>query len=570
MEVYMLKEAVFHMSDSTYAYALNENTLVIKIRVKKRDLDKVILNYGDRYDPNSNIKMYKVEMELTYSDELYDYYEIEISPSFNRICYYFELVHKDEVYIYSQEKFSDNPPIERNKLYMFSYICKEDIYASEKDWEGLVFYQIFVDRFNKSNKDESWYKLPGAKDIYGGNLAGIIGKLDYIEELGANCIYLTPIFESSSNHKYDIVDYLKVDRGFGDEDTLKALIAKCHQRGIKIILDAVFNHCSNDFFAFKDVEKNGKDSIYYNWFFFEDERNYKTFADAKSMPKLNTGNKEVADYLIEVAKYWILEFNIDGWRLDVANEVDHKFWRRFREEIKNIKSDAMIIGEVWDGAESYLQGDQYDSVMNYPFMYAVINYFAKESIEIGDFDNLINNLFVRYKKPIRKILLNVLDSHDTSRFLYECGGNLEKLKMAVFFQMTSIGIPMIFYGDEVGLTGANDPDCRRTIDFRAINKELFAYYKKLIGIRKESFALKHGEFKSIYAKEDVYAIKRFTPLETIISIFNNSHENRELTLEIECNAVIDLFNNIEYPVVNNSVTLKIEPLGKQILKLITK
>lgn len=565
----MLKEAVLHISDSTYAYATKENTLVIKIRVKKNDMIKVILNYGDRYYPKPDIAMIKTNMELSYSDELYDYYEAEITPNFNRICYYFELVDENGTYVYAQDKFLKEISSERNKLYMFSYICREDIYVSEEEWEGLIFYQIFVDRFNKTDKDESWYKLPGTEDIYGGNLKGILNKLDYISDLGVNCIYLTPIFESPTNHKYDTVDYYSIDKGFGNEEILRELIEKCHERGIKIIFDAVFNHTSNEFFAFKDALQHGKASKYYDWYFFREDGSYETFAAAKSMPKFNTGCKEAADYIIEVSRYWLRKFNIDGWRLDVANEIDHKFWRRFREEVKLTKKDAIIIGEVWDGAESYLQGDQYDSVMNYPIMYASLDYFARKNIDIVEFDNLINNLFVRYKKPTRRILLNVLGSHDTSRFLYECGEDARKLKMAVFFQMTSIGIPMVFYGDEAGLTGKNDPDCRRTINFENMDKELFNYYKKLIGIRRGNSALMHGEFKTVYALEDVYAFKRFTPTETVLNIFNNSSESKELKLYIECSKAVDLINESEeYTVQNNILIINLKPMDKKILSII--
>lgn len=563
----MLKEAILHMSDSTFAYSIGKYSLILKIRVKKGDMDEVNLYYGDRYEPVKEITMYKKEMDVTYTDDLYDYYEVQITPSFNKIGYYFELISGKEKVIYSQGRFLNNPPKERNQLFMFAYICKADIYKGYNYWKDMIVYEIFVDRFYKDGIDESWYKLPTANDIYGGNLKGILNKLDYLEKLGVNCIYLTPIFSSPSNHKYDTVDYYTIDKSFGDKETLKTLIDECHKKDIKIILDAVFNHTSNQFFAFKDVLEKGSNSKYYNWYLFKDKNSYQCFGSSKNMPKFNTACSEAAEYAINVAKYWIKEFHIDGWRLDVANEIDHKFWRRFREEIKSVKPDAFIIGEAWDGAESYLNGDQYDSVMNYPFMYALINYFAKNSFTINEFDAYINNLFARYRKPIRNQMLNLIGSHDTSRFLYEAGENIESLKMAVFFQMTSIGIPMVYYGDELGLTGGNDPDSRRTIDFKNGNKELFNYYKKLISIRKNSAALKYGEFKTIYASDNVYAYKRFTTDENIINIFNNNAAKKSIVLNIAGTKVMDLYNNTNYYLEANKLIINMSPFQKCILKL---
>lgn len=563
----MIKEAVLHISDSTYAYSVDEHSLILKLRVKKGDMDSVNLYYGDRYEPVKEITMYKKEMSITYTDDLYDYYEVQISPEFNKIGYYFELICDSETVVYTQGRFLDKPPKERNQLFMFAYICWADIYKGFKWWEELVVYQIFVDRFYKDGIDESWYRIPSAADVYGGNLKGILDKLDYIEELGVNCIYLTPIFEAPTNHKYDIIDYYKVDSSFGDKKILKNLIEDCHRRGIKIIFDAVFNHTSNKFFAFKDAVEKGRASKYYDWYLFKDDNDYECFGSSKNMPKFNTACKEAAEYAIAVAKYWIKEFNIDGWRLDVANEIDHKFWRKFREEVKGVKEDAFIVGEVWDGAESYLQGEQYDSVMNYPFMYVLINYFGKKELSLKSFDEYINNLFVRYRKPIRNQMLNLIDSHDTSRFLYEAGEDINKLKMAVFFQMTAIGIPMIYYGDELGTTGGNEPDCRRTIDFENGNKELLNYYKKLIAIRKNNEALNHGEFKTILTDNSVYAYKRFTSDEEVIVIFNNSDRAETVELTVHGHRTADLYNETEYCINDDKITLKLKGFGKCILKI---
>lgn len=562
----MFKEAIYHESDSSYAYPINEETLAVKLRTKKGDLDKAVLCYGDRYDPDTNMKFYEKEMKVTYRDEFFDYYETEITPGFNRISYYFKLTDKESTEIMALDRFYDKPVTERNRNYMFSYICRGDLFEKASWLEDSIFYLIFTDRFNKEDIDDGWLRKPTHEDIFGGNIKGITDKVDYLYDMGINCIYLTPIFKSESNHKYDVIDYYEIDENFGDKESFKRLVDKCHSLGIKVVLDAVFNHTSHKFFAFRDIIEK-KDSYYKDWYFFKNDIDYETFGSVKSMPKLNTSNLSAKEYLLNVAEYWIREFDIDGWRLDVANEVDHKFWREFRERIKKVKSSAFIVGEAWDGAESYLKGDQFDSAMNYPFMYIMTDYFAKKKIDTFKFDYLVNSLFVRYKKYIRTILLNLLDSHDTSRFLFECGEDIEKLKLAVFFQMTCIGMPMILYGDEAGLSGGHEPDSRRAMNFNEIDSDLHNFYKKMIKIRKENNVLKRGEFKSVLVKEDIYAYSRYIDDDKIVCVFNNSDRESELSLPLDCKNAHDIYNNNKYTVQDGRIVLKTIPYGKYILKL---
>ncbi|MCX8129479.1 MAG: alpha-glycosidase [Clostridia bacterium] len=560
----MIKEAIYHKSDSTYAYPLDRQTLVLRIRTKRDDIDSVILYYGNRYDPNEIINIYDVEMTKKYSDELFDYYETIITPDYNRICYYFKLIKGEEEIILSQDRFMKIPPDYRNKYYLFPCICKGDLYKKGDWWKDTILYQIFVDRFYKDGIDKNWYKIPKSKDVFGGTLEGIVKKLDYLTELGINCIYLTPIFESDSNHKYDTVDYYKIDRNFGDEQAFKRFIDECHAKNIKVILDAVFNHTSDNFFAFKDYVKNGSDSKYKDWYCIREDGDYETFADVKKMPKLNTTNPEVIKYFLAVARYWIEEYGIDGWRLDVANEIDHKFWRLFREEVKRVKEDAIIIGEAWDGGESFAEGDQFDSVMNYPFLYIADEYFAKDKISTFEFDGLANGYLAKYKGYIANNLINLLDSHDTSRFLRECGDDIERLKLAVFFQMTYPGLPMIFYGDEAGVTGCNDPDCRRTINFEKMDFELFKYYKKLIEVRKEYELLRSGDYKTVYVDTDIYAYSRYDGNSEIVCLFNKGKKNSDIALKIVGKKAIDIFNDKEYDIDSKGLRVSLKPYGKHI------
>lgn len=559
----MLKQAIYHESDSTYAYPLDEKTLCIKLRTKKDDIEKVTLMYGDRYEPVRIVTMFEIPMNKVFTDDLFDYYEVTISPEFNRICYYFKLEDKEETVYYAQGRFFKTPPEDRNRYFIFSYICKGDLYKAHDWWRQSIFYQIFVDRFNKEELDEAWFDEPTNKRMFGGNIKGIINKLDYIEELGINAIYLTPIFESPSCHKYDTIDYHNIDKSFGDKSVFREFVNKCHERGIRVILDAVFNHTSDEFFAFKDAIKKGKKSKYYDWYFFKEDGSYEMFGHSRNMPKLNTTNKEVKKYLLEVAKYWIEEFDIDGWRLDVANEIDHKFWREFRETVKKAKEDAIIIGEVWDGAESYLRGDQYDSTMNYPFMHIALEVFAKNTATLEELDIFIQNLFARYRRDIRHNLLNLIDSHDTARFLYESDNDKEKLKSAVFYMFTSMGVPMVFYGDEAGLSGANDPHCRITMDFDNIDKELFEFYKNMARIRKASRALQEGDYKKVFVSENLYAYNRYTEDEEIICAFNMSNKKQELDLGIK-GEYKDIFKD---KMVRVDGKIELKPYEKIVLKI---
>ncbi|MDF2988004.1 MAG: alpha-glycosidase [Eubacterium sp.] len=564
----MIKEAIYHKSDSSYCFAVDENSLVIKLRAKKNDLDEVILCYGDRYQPVPIITVYEEKMSFSFSDDLFEYFEIIIKPGFNRICYYFKIIEGDTVIYLSQDIFMEQPPVERNRFYLFACICRGDLYKRDNSWQDMIVYQIFIDRFNKQNIDAKWYEIPKGSEIYGGNLKGIIEKLDYLSELGINCIYLTPIFESDSSHKYDIRDYYKIDSTFGDGSIFRELVGKCHDRGIKVILDAVFNHTSNKFFAFEDIKLNKDNSSYYGWYIFNSSENYETFGSEKKMPKVNTMNKNAKKYFLEVARYWIEHYNIDGWRLDVANEIDHNFWRDFRKAVKDIKEELFIVGELWDGCESYMEGDQFDSIMNYPLREYLIDYMAKEAITTEQFDANVNKLFSKYKLNMRNSLLNLMDTHDTSRFLYECKGDVEKLRLAMFFLMTCIGIPMIYYGDEAGLTGANDPDCRRTIDFSKINADVFNDYKKMIFLRKSLIALRRGSFKTILAREDVYVFKRFSAEQELYIVFNRGRKSCEIELELSGDRIVDHYGNKEYINTKDTFRLMTNPFDKYILQSI--
>lgn len=415
------------------------------------------------------------------------------------------------------------------------------------DWvQDAIFYQIFPDRFYNGNSDNDsrnickWGDMPTRDNFFGGDLEGIICKLPYLEELGVNALYLNPIFKSPSNHKYDTTDYYEVDPNFGDKNTLKRLVQELHRRGMRIILDGVFNHCGDTFWAFQDVREKGQKSRYKDWFIIKSypivkqpEPNYRCWMGVSSMPEFNTDNSEVREYLLEIVKYWIKEADIDGWRLDTVEFMEPSFVRQIREAAKEVKQDAYVVGEVMGGvATSWFKGHCIDAVMNYKLRDLIIDFFIKEVINAVEFNQQLYSFRQTYSDWINPFMYNLLDSHDVPRFLTLCGGDVKKMKLAAAFLMTYIGAPAIYYGDEVGMIGGEDPDCRRTMiwDKNRQNSDLLNFYKKIIKLRRESQALRRGSFKSLYQHENLYCFLRQLHEEKIIVALNNS--NREVKIKI--------------------------------------
>lgn len=538
----MNKEALCHIQKSNYAYAYKLDELHIRLRTAKDDLEEVTLFYGNKFnwqDKKSG------RMQKVYQDEYYDYYEYRLQLEDTRLGYYFGL-KKGEDYLFLtevglEETFNDDMAY----CYYFQYpfINAEDVHKQPSWLQDAIFYQIFVERFFNGDVANSptpltpWEDDPTPKSFFGGDLRGIIEKLDYLEKLGINAIYLTPIFESPSNHKYDTVDYMRIDTYFGDEKIFEELVLKAHQKGMKIILDAVFNHCGIAFAPFQDVVQKGRASKYYDWFFIKGEKviieppNYLTFSQVPYMPKLNTAHPEVREYLFSVVRYWTKTYGIDGWRLDVSDEIEHGFWRAFRELVKGINQEVVIIGENWHNAYPWLMGDQFDSVMNYPLTKLMGDYFARKAIDAKGFKEQLTSLYMRYPKQVNEGMLNLLDSHDTERFLTLCKEDKTSLKNAVAFLFGYIGIPCTYYGTEIGMIGEYDPGCRKGFDWCEAHwdQDLYHYYKRLIAIRKHEKVLQTGEM-SLFYQGKLFVMRRYDQ-EAMIDIVINQTQV-PLTYEI--------------------------------------
>jgi len=500
--------AIRHEADKRYCFALEKGKFVIRLQTKKDDMEKVILHRRDKYIPLKLVDTREsCEMEKVASDRFYDYYEAVVEIDVICLRYYFELVDKaGAVSYFGNCEFYEE---EIDSIH-FMFNCPQNLREEERydipQWaNNKIVYQIFPSRYASSEAidEELWYKTPiGPRDDLKGDLRGVIEHFDHLLELGVDIIYMTPIFKSPSAHKYDTIDYYQIDSSFGTEEDLRELVEMAH--GMHVILDAVFNHTSPKFFAFADVAEKGRESKYWDWYYIEDyplkaERftkpNFKTFAYFGGMPKLNLQNPEVAEYVINVGRYWIEKCDIDGWRLDVSDEISHMFWKQFRKAIREVKRDALFIGEVWYFARDFMEGDEWDTVMNYDFYFGVQKLIAEESITVSRFMETLGRLRGNLHNKVYPVLWNLIDSHDTARFLHVSGENKDKLKIAAALQLLLPGMPFIYYGDEYAMTGGDDPDCRRGMlwDEARQDKEMFAWYRELIRIRKAYPAITEGK-----------------------------------------------------------------------------
>lgn len=513
----MNKQAILHIQDSQYCYAVSPHTVQLMIRCAAGDtFDSVSVIYGNKYDYYKKRK--KSSMAPEFCDGGYVYYTARLKIKDVRFVYIFKLVINGEVWYFSEDGLTKtyNYKLAYYNSFQLPYINYADIIETVDWMKSAVFYEIFIDRFCRADfaKDGGyinlkWGDIPNPGSFAGGDLCGVTSKLDYLKKLGVNALYLTPVFKSVSNHKYDISDYFEVDEMFGGKEALARLIKEAHARGIKIVLDAVFNHCSENLAQFKDVLKNGKNSPYFGWFIIdgdeigEDRANYEYFSLCKYMPKFNTSNPEVQHFLNDIATYWIREFDIDGWRLDVADEVSHDYWRSFRKAVKAAKPDCVILGENWHDARPYLCGDQFDGIMNYALTKACTDYFIDGTLDARGFADRLGGLYVRNTEQTNFMMLNLLDNHDTHRFYTLAHGDINKLICALAVIYMHTGAPCVYYGTEVPLEGGYDPDCRRTMVWEgkksALLKRIIARLgairkKKEIAAGKISFGERDGMF----------------------------------------------------------------------------
>ena len=537
--------AILHDMDKRFCYAIDKGLFVIRIQVKKDDIKEIILHYVDKYisielkDTRKTVPMKKIA-----SSQFHDYYEAQIRMDVICLRYFFEFtdMHGEKAY-YGNYEFSKECITNIDRMFDCPQNLREEEMFEVPEWAAnKVVYQIFPSRYAASQPvdKELWYKAPITfTDNLHGDLRGIIDHLDYIRDLGIDVIYMTPVFKSDSSHKYDTIDYYQIDPSFGTAEDLRELVQKAHQYGMKVVLDAVFNHTGRDFFAFKDILENKEKSKYLDWYFIDkfpldnesgQAPNFKCFGYYGGMPKLNLKNPEVEKYVTDVACYWLKECDIDGWRMDVGDEISHYFWKHFRRAVKAVKKDALIIGEIWHYAGDFLEGDEWDTVMNYPFYLNLIDLLADEKIGVSRFVQNLGYMKGRLNKKCYPLMWNLIDSHDTARFLHLCN-NKQKQHLAAAFQLLMPGMPMIYYGDELAMPGANGSDCRRGMywDEEYRDNEMLEWYKRLIQVRRTHACIAEGELAETITRDEdgtIVLIRKNTE-ETIALIFNCSNDTKE-------------------------------------------
>lgn len=542
----MNQASIFHKANHSYAYAYDVEYIHIRIQTGKNEVQQIELIFGDPYDfSDGNWKYQRRTMSKIGSCSRYDYWQIQIRPDFKRLRYGFLLSNLQEEMLFTEKGFfTDILTNDVAYYFNFPYLHTTEVFRGP-DWvKSTVWYEIFPDRFSKYQQTTEqplavWGETPTRMNFFGGNFQGVMQRLDYLQALGITGIYFTPIFLAPSNHKYDTTDYFEIDPLFGTKEDFKALVQQCHAYGIRIMLDCVFNHCGYQFAPFQDVLTNGANSPYRDWFHIDWQRTedtgalqYECFGFYPTHPKLNTQNEEVQRYLLNMAAYWTKEFSIDAWRLDVANEIDHAFWRTFKKHVQAINPEIYILGEIWHDATPWLDGTQFHGVMSYPFTFYALQCIAYEKISVQVFVEHINELLFTQPETIRPFVFHLLDSHDTMRLATACQNHEGKILLLLVLLLTFYGSPAIYYGTEIGLEGVEDPDCRRCMIWSEDqqNQTIYQHTKNLIQLRKTYPTLANaGDFRFVsHDFEQVLIYERKSSVETWRIILNVSNDGVEM------------------------------------------
>ncbi|ARY91066.1 glycoside hydrolase family 13 protein [Lacticaseibacillus styriensis] len=509
--------ALAHRPESEDSFLYTDKTLHLRFHTAREDVAKVTVLYGDPYwripDAHGDDQLvYQREtMTLLGTGQVLDHWGVTLEAPYRRLQYLFEVTGQDgTVWLYGDRGLRQNSADARHEAenyFRMPYFQAIDR-VKTPDWvKTTVWYQIFPERFangdpnNDPDGTKPWHPTdhPGREDFYGGDLQGVLDHLDDLQALGINGLYFCPIFTATSNHKYDTIDYLNVDPAFGDKALLAKLIHAAHQRGMRVMLDAVFNHMGYGSLQWQDVLRNGEKSRFASWFHLhqtpvtpfhnplkgEGQPQYDTFAFEEKMPKLNTANPEVQDYLLMVTTYWIKTFDIDAWRLDVANEVDHHFWKKFYQAVTAIKPDFYVLGEVWHRSQPWLNGDEFSGTMNYPFTQQIEDHFFKRRRTAAEMVALLTDQLMLYRDQTNQVMLNMLDSHDTPRILTLAHGDEDLALQALAFTLMQTGSPCLYYGTEMGMSGGADPDNRKPMDWTKLGQPIWKRVAALVDFRRQ-------------------------------------------------------------------------------------
>lgn len=512
--------------------------LTLSLRARPNDLKEVDVRVGAKSYPATEHPI----------DDLYARYTASI-PWNGRddLTYSFELNDGSKKFYYGPQGLTTKADSNA-----FALTAKTYKPFAPPEWtQHTVIYQIFPDRFANGDRTNdpkdvvAWDAKPTYSNKFGGDVAGVRQHLDYLRKLGITTVYFNPVFSSPSNHRYETSDYLKIDPAFGTNEEFASLTRELQSDGIRTILDGVFNHSATNFFAFKDILENQRNSRYLSWYTVrkfpvtvQENPPYVAWYNYPSMPKLSVLNPATRDYLLGVLTYWNQNAAISGWRLDTGSEVASDFWRAFRIRLKSLNPDNWIIGEEWGDASAWLKGDQWDSVMNYPFREAMLRFVGKtgDGKPSAMLTALMSN-YNMYAPQVSRNLMNLLGSHDTARILTECGGDKDLAKMAAAIQFTWVGTPSIYYGDELGMEGDHDPMNRAGMQWGLAtdSNDMLRYYRKLVAVRNANPVLQIGDPVPLLADDasGIAAFGRVLGPDSAVVVVNRSSRSRRVSIDLK-------------------------------------
>ncbi|WP_208559524.1 glycoside hydrolase family 13 protein [Marinilactibacillus kalidii] len=546
----MNRQAVYHKANSAYAYMKDARTMCLTLRTA-HDVERVALVTDHpagwvKGEKGYYWKKKKIEMKKIDQTALYTYWQVEHQPLNHQMRYGFLLksgkacgLYIERGWFSPEDHFIEN---DINSYFAFPYMHESEVFQAPRWVNETVWYQIMPDRFYDP-RNPSWGrgKQFGQYDFHGGTLEGIKEKLPYLKQLGISGIYLTPIFKSPTAHKYDTENYMEIDPRFGTKEDFKALVDAAHALNISVLLDGVFNHIGDHSVFFQDVLKYGEQSLYKDWFYIEKfplenkegtriVDHYRHFTP--NMPKLNTFNQDVQAYLIKVALYWIEEYEIDGWRLDVVNEIDHHFLRILRARLKAVRPDCYIVGEIWHHADAWLQGDQLDGVMNYPLGKPILEWIAANRLSTLEFQEQFVQALLQYSENVNRGMLTLLDSHDAPRLYEYAGYDRERTTLCLIMLYLLPGSICLYYGTEIGMDGGEDPSNRKPMQWTdEVNADFKPLIKRLASLRRSNLALFAGnQFEFLKVQEDLLVLKKKTKTQALYLLINRSQEQQRIEI----------------------------------------
>ena len=567
------RSALLHQTEIPYRN-YDRGQLTLSLRARPDDLKSVALKVGVRRYPMTPIS----------NDELYTNYRVQLPwDRKSDLDYSFELKDGDKA-----QEFGANGLGAPEKVQLFQISARNFQPFVVPDWvQHTVFYQIFPDRFANGDKTndppdvQPWDAAPNGFSRFGGDVKGVSQHLPYLEKLGVSAVYFNPVFKSPSNHRYDAEDFKTIDPQFGTNGEFIALSKELQAKKIRTVMDFVFNHTATTFAPFMDIRQKGVASEYKDWYFIqsypvkvENPPNYVAWFGYAAMPKLNLLNPPTEEYMLKLVDYWESQIPLSGLRLDVADEVDMRFWRALRTRSKTLDSQMWIVGETWGDASRWLKGDQWDAAMNYPFLFANRDFFAEGNLSSTQFSQHLMQIYGSYVPQVSRNMMNLLSSHDTARFLTLCKNNGDLHRLAATVQFTWPGAPSVYYGEELGMEGGNDPDNRRGMrwDLNTPDNPMLRYYQRLIALRNASAALQTGDPKILLTDDEKQSLAYTRTLndEMAIIAINRSEQTQTLEIAVPENlakpmVLVDGLSGQRFTIENAVLKVTLAPLKAVIL-----